>query len=371
MGTLLRLFSLVSIRRVLRRGGGVLAIIAALTTCGDSPDPISAPQPAELEREPIALPEDEAPHDTPIEWWYFNGFLTDDTDNEYDFHYVVFQGPKGSFGVPHLVRITFGIPGDGSHHQAERLAFIPEESNAPSVYFEKDGWVMRGDGGGNYELAFNLDGIALSLSVSAARDPVLHYKGTGLTDFGPDVWAYYYSYTRQSVTGSIEDASGRRPVSGVSWYDHQWGNLTNRNIGWDWFGIQLDDGSDLMITMLRELGSNQRLALYGTYVSPEGEVLHLGEDAIFIESTRTWTSASTEITYPVAWMVESAPLNLHIEVEAKQEAAEFVTQVSYWEGAVRVSGTRDGRAVTGQGFAELVGYDPKQQEETSNPLPIP
>ena len=70
-------------------------------------------------------------------------------------------------------------------------------------------------------------------------------------------------------------------------------------------------------------------------------------------------------------MVESAPLNLHIEAEAKQEAAEFVTQVSYWEGAIRVSGTRDGRAVTGQGFAELVGYDPKQQEETSNPLPIP
>ena len=87
-------------------------------------------------------------------------FLTDYTDNEYDFHYVVFQGPKGSFGVPHLVRITFGIPGDSSHHQAERLAFIPEESNAPSVYFEKDGWVMRGDGSGNYELAFNLDGIA-------------------------------------------------------------------------------------------------------------------------------------------------------------------------------------------------------------------
>lgn len=113
--------------------------------------------------------------------------------NEYDFHYVVFQGPKGSFGVPHLVRSTFGIPGDGSYHQAERLAFIPEEFNAPSVYFEKDGWVMRGDGGGNYELAFNLDGIALSLSVSAVRDPVLHYKGTGLLDFGPDAWAYYYS----------------------------------------------------------------------------------------------------------------------------------------------------------------------------------
>ena len=358
-------------RLFLRGGGGVLVIIAALTACGDSPDPTSAPEPAELGIALIKLPEDEAPHDTPIEWWYFNGFLTDDSDNEYQFHYVVFQGPKGAFGVPHLVRITLGVPGDGSHHQTERLAFVPEEADAPSVYFEKDGWVMRGDGGGNYELAFNLDGIALNLSVSAARDPVFHYKGTGFTDFGSDAWAYYYSYTRQAVTGSIEDESGRRPVSGVSWYDHQWGNLTNRNVGWDWFGIQLDDGSDLMITLLRELGSDQRLALYGTYVSPEGEVSHLGEDALSIESTRTWTSTSTEVTYPVAWMVESGPLNLQLEARAELEAAEFVTQVSYWEGVIHVSGTRDGRAVAGQGFAELVGYDPKQQEETANPLPIP
>ena len=39
----------------------------------------------------VSLPGDEGAHLTAIEWWYFNGFLTDDTGAEYSFHYVTFQ----------------------------------------------------------------------------------------------------------------------------------------------------------------------------------------------------------------------------------------------------------------------------------------
>ena len=319
----------------------------------------------------VTLPVDEAPHGDPIEWWYFNGFLTDDKGGEYSFHYVAFQAPPADFGVPHLVRVTLDAPGDEPHLQAERVVFMEEESGAPSVYLDSDGWVMRGDGNGNYDVALDVDGIFLELEVSPAREPVFHYKGTGYTNFGPDLWAYYYSYTRQHMTGFVEDESGRRPVTGISWYDHQWGRVENRNTGWDWFGVQLDDGSDLMITHLWMPENGERRALYGTYVTPEGAVLHLDGDALAIEATRTWTSEATGVTYPVAWAVESDPLELSLEVTARNEGAEIVAEVSYWEGAIGVLGTRTGSPVSGRGFAELVGYDPKQLEETTDPLPVP
>ena len=337
---------------------------------GSSPEPTAVPY-GESVPALVTLPADEAPHDVPIEWWYFNGFLTDDAGNDYNFHYVAFQGTEMAIGVPHLVRVTFGSPGEESHNQAERIIFTPVGPAPPSVDLDSDGWVMRGDGDGNYQLAFDIDAKAVSLSVSPARAAVLHYEGTGLTDFGPDAWAYYYSYTRQAIVGSIEDESGRRPVSGASWYDHQWGRLDNQFIGWDWFGLNFDDGSDLMITVLRELGTDMLFAFYGTYVSPEGDARHLAADDLSVEATRTWTSESTGVAYPVAWTVTSDLANLDIEVTALQEYAEFEAQVSYWEGAINASGTHDGQPVSGRGFAELVGYDPRQQDETTNPLPVP
>ena len=319
----------------------------------------------------MSLPADEAPHDVPIEWWYFNGFLTDEAGNDYNFHYVVFQGAEMDFGVPNLVRVTFGDPGEGRHDQAQRIVFTQAQPVPPSVDLDSGGWLMRGDGNGNYELAFDLNGTAVELSVTSTQEAVLHYKGTGLTDFGDDSWAYYYSYTRQTITGTIEDAMGRRPVSGVSWYDHQWGVLDNQLIGWDWFGLNFDDGSDLMITVLSDLNTGTLIARYGTFASPEGGTVHLDADDLSVDATRTWTSGATDVTYPVVWDVTVDSVKLDIEVAALQEYAEFEAEVSYWEGAVLATGTRDGRYISGQGFAELVGYDPKQADPNFNALPVP
>ena len=329
---------------------------------------LQRPQPGAPGQSAVRLPADEAPHNTPVEWWYFNGFLTDGSGGEYYFHYVAFQGEPTPFGVPHLVRLTLATPDGLPRRQAEWLSLMPLESEAPSVYLDQAGWLMRGDGAGNYTLAFDLDGIALNLSVTPAREPVMHFQGTGLTDFGPDTWAYYYSYTRQNLSGHIEDASGRRPVAGVSWYDHQWGRLDNRNWGWDWFGIQLDDGSDLMLTRWWRPETGDQYTLYGTWVSPDGEAVHLANYEGSLTSSRRWTSPDTGVTYPVAWTFVSESLNLTLELEAIQHDSEVKIDVSYWEGAVRLTGTRSGVPVSGKGFAELLGYDPRQVDENRRPL---
>ena len=311
----------------------------------------------------VHLPADEASHNTPIEWWYFNGFLTDDRGGEYYFHYVALQGEPTAFGVPHLVRLALATPDGLPQRRAEWLSFMPPEPDAPSVYLDQAGWVMRGDGAGNFTLAFNVDGIALNLSVAPAREPVMHYQGTGLTDFGADTWAYYYSYTRQNVVGHIQDAAGRRPVAGVSWYDHQWGRLENPDLGRDWFGMQLDDGSDLMLTRLWRPETGDHYLLYGTWVSPDGEAVHVANHEASLTLTRRWTSLDTGNTYPVAWIFRCEPLDLTLELKAIWKDSEVKTDVSYWEGAVRITGTRSGVPVSGTGFAELVGYDPRQVDK--------
>ena len=321
------------------------------------------PEPGPPGQSRVRLPADEASHNTPIEWWYFNGFLTDDSGGEYYFHYVAFQGEPTPFGVPHLVRLTFATPDGLPQRQSEWLSFMPPESEAPSVYLDQAGWVMRGDGAGNYTLAFNIDGIALNLSVSPAREPVMHYQGTGFTDFGPETWAYYYSYSRQSISGYVEDEAGRRPVAGVSWHDHQWGLLDDRNWGWDRFGVQLDDGSDLMLTRLWRPETGDHYMLYGTWVSPDGEAVHVDNHEASLILSRRWTSPDTGITYPVAWTFRCEPLNLTLELKAIRKESELKSDVSYWGGAVRLTGTRSGVPVSGKGFAELVGYDPRQLDE--------
>ena len=245
--------------------------------------------------------------------------------------------------------------------------FVEEDPGAPGVCPDTDGWVMRGDGLGNYEVAFDLGGISLEARVTPSRGPVFHYKGTGLADFGADGWVFSYSYTRQNMAGHVRDGSGRRPVAGTGWYEHQWGQLDYRSVGWDWLGVQLDDGSDLTVTLLRSPASGRRLARCGTHVSPEGEALHLDEDAVSVQPTRTWVSPDTGAAYPVAWTVESGPLDLRLEVAAAHEQAEFPGRVSCWEGAIHAKGTRGGTPVSGKGFAALVGYAPRQLEDTADP----
>ena len=68
----------------------------------------------------MSLPEDEAPHETPIEWWYFNGFVWDEEGDEYSFHFVTFQSPTLAVGTPHLLHATLGDHGAGTHHAEER-----------------------------------------------------------------------------------------------------------------------------------------------------------------------------------------------------------------------------------------------------------
>ncbi|MCH7984796.1 MAG: hypothetical protein IIC28_12600 [Chloroflexi bacterium] len=110
---------------------------------------------------------------------------------------------------------------------------------------------------------------------------------------------------------------------------------------------------------------------YSTLVSPDGNVITLEQDVVALSSSETWTSPVTGIEYPSGWTLTIPSLELILELEPVLVDSEFAgsryTPAAYWEGEVRVTGTRQGRNVGGRGFVELVGYDPRQLEAAPTP----
>jgi predicted secreted hydrolase len=151
-------------------------------------------------------------------------------------------------------------------------------------------------------------------------------------------------------------------VTGDAWFDHQWGDFISvGGGGWDWFAVNLDDGTDLTISQVRAADGSYPL-VYGTLVEPDGEVRHVGRDELSITPTGSWTSPDTGVVYPAGWRIELPDEDLVIELTPTVADQELDTRpttgVIYWEGSQRVSATRAGSPLSGQAYVELTGYVP-------------
>ena len=342
--------------------------MSAAIACSGSPTPKSQTGSGLL----VNLPQDEAPHDAGIEWWYFNGLFTDDLGQEYSYHYVTFQTEAMESAVPHLLQASLGVHSSGKHMTGEKIILDTLSADAVGVDIAVDGWEMLGDGE-LYSLEFDLDEFALDLKAIPVRPPILHQDG--LVNLGPAGDTFYYSRTRLDTTGSITVAGEQREITGVSWMDHQWGDVIGQQVGWDWASVQLDDGSDLMTVMVWDPANREPFSGYATLVSPDDTTSTLEQSDVSITSIETWTSPLTGIEYPSGWKIDISSLHLSLELKPVLLDSEFAgsryTPAAYWEGEVRVVGTREGKDVTGRGFVELVGYDPAQLDGPADPALYP
>ncbi|MBH0181543.1 MAG: carotenoid 1,2-hydratase, partial [Nitrospira sp.] len=174
--------------------------------------------------------------------------------------------------------------------------------------------------------------------------------------------SHYYSFTRLATTGTLSIGDEQFEVAGTSWMDHEFGSadLGKDLVGWDWFSIQLADKSELMVYRLRRSDGSPDPASSGTVVSPDGQTRHLPVGDIRIESAGTWTSPKSRAVYPNQWRITIPSLDMKLDLTPVLADQELRTtssaQVTYWEGAVSVSGTKQGRSIQGEGYAELTGY---------------
>ena len=315
----------------------------------------------------VFFPMDEAPHDAPVEWWYFNGHLTDADGASYSFHFVGFKVMGVAFvGQPgdtqaRFMHLTLATPNEGVAVKSERLALGSEAKPPQGFAISVDDWSIRG-ADQRYFLDATEDGYGFSLELEDTKKPVLH-GGSGLLDMGPAGESFYYSRTRLKAEGVLTIDGAPREVWGEGWMDQQWGDFSTAQVGWDWFNIQLDDNTELMAFLLwgTDTGTREMFRAAGTYILPDGSAQALEWDDIEVTPLDSWTSPNTGTTYPMGWEIRVLPLLMDLTLEPDHLDAEFnagrIGTPLYWEGAVTVSGERNGKAVSGRGFVEMVGYD--------------
>jgi predicted secreted hydrolase len=164
------------------------------------------------------------------------------------------------------------------------------------------------------------------------------------------------------ATGSITLGESTLEVTGDAWFDHQWGDFISVGAGgWDWFAINLDDGTDLTLSLVRAADGSYPL-VYGTLVDAAGAARHLGAADFTVTPTASWTSPATGAEYPAGWTVaipgEELEIRLSPTVPQQELDTRATTGVVYWEGSQRVTATRAGAPLGGQGYVELTGYPP-------------
>ncbi|MEW5849364.1 MAG: lipocalin family protein [Myxococcota bacterium] len=294
----------------------------------------------------LVLPRDDAPHfNAPVEWWYWHGHLRAPDERGYGFHLAFFR--LFELGRPrcvvHHALLDVGAGRLRQHHVTGRRGapWVTDRFLLAMPPFHADG------GAGVDELEMECPGAALRLVLRETRPPVLHH-GTGYVDYevGGNTW--YYSRTRMTTEGVLSLDGAELPVQGTAWFDHQWGRLAPQmRAGWDWFGIQLDDGTDIML-FFRHLGGG-RSALGATLVAPDGTSRCLDGHDVRLTARDSWCSPRTGARYAMGWRLQVDGLTLEIEPLCREQEID-AGFTRYWEGAATVHGDRTGRA-----YVELVG----------------
>jgi predicted secreted hydrolase len=148
-------------------------------------------------------------------------------------------------------------------------------------------------------------------------------------------------------------------VSGETWFDHEWATnqLTPEQVGWDWFSLQLDDGTELMLYAMRTHSGGLDPNSSGTFIAADGTSRHLRREDFTLRPLASWKSKRTGGEYPIAWELSVPSLALTARITTPVENQELVlTPIAYWEGLIDLRGTRGGREVKGHGYLELTGY---------------
>ncbi len=299
----------------------------------------------------VELPRDDAPHDDSIEWWYYNGHLTDAAGGKYGFHFTVFViNALTSHTVAHASLVDQAA---GRHYTGQmRVAGNPSKGSKDGFDFSLGGWQMSGASGSD-QLRFDLDGLRLDLHLQEAT-PAVMQGGNGILDFRGVGASYYYSRPRMDITGTLSAEGQRHKVSGTGWFDHQWGDFELFELGWDWFALQLDDGSDVMLYRLFNPKDGHPVLVLGTW-SRNGVTTVLGPSDFQLSVTGHWVSPRTGRRYPMGWRLEIPAQAISVEVSPvmpdNELDARATTYLVYWEGPARISGSH-----TGQGYVELNGY---------------
>jgi len=321
------------------------------------------------------FPADHGPHpEFQTEWWYYTGNLDTADGRHFGFQFTVFrsalmppqdrQDRPSAWATDQVYMAHFAMTDvDASRfHAFDRLsrgaAGLAGAQTSPYQVWLED-WSVEELEPGVYHLHAAQDDVAIDLRLTDLKGPVLQ-GDRGYSQKGPELGnaSYYYSLTRLESNGTVRVGETAYKVDGLSWMDHEFSTsaLGPDLVGWDWFSVQLDDGSELMMYQFRTQDGTITPFSSGTFIDADGSTSRLSHRDFAASVNDTWSSRRSGATYPAQWTVTVPSQDLILEVTPYLADQELDVSFIYWEGAVRISGQRAGQPVSGNGYVELTGY---------------
>lgn len=309
------------------------------------------------------------------EWWYYTGNLRASDGHRFGFELTFFRqavaaekAQASSWDVRdvYLAHLALSDLDGGKFYHTERVNRAGPGLAGIDVSTAKvwnGNWQVRGIGGTQALQAVTPE-FMLRLTMNSRKPPVIHGKnGVSQKAEGEGHASHYISFTRLLTMGTLELNGKSYTVDGTSWMDHEFfSEKTDPTLrGWDWVSLQLDDDTELMLYRFRQNDGSAGSFSAGTYIDAQGRTKYLGfGDFKMQPGTELYVSPTTKAEYPTTWAVSVPSMGLQVSLSTPLASQELVSGLSaglsYWEGAIRIEGTREGRKATGVGYLEMTGY---------------
>jgi predicted secreted hydrolase len=314
--------------------------------------------------------------DYQTEWWYYTGNVKSADGHRFGFELTFFRQGVNRAGREnkawevrdlYLAHLALSDLDSRAFHHTERAS---RAGPGLAGISEKEGRIWNG----NWQVLWR-DGIqelhatdadfALQFALRSDKPPVLNGEnGVSQKAKGVGRASHYISLTRLIAAGQIRLGGKSYETTGLAWMDHEFftHQLETDQVGWDWFSIQLNDDTELMLFRIRRKDGSVDPFSAGTFVDADGKSTHLrSSDFTLIPGSESWTSAETKAVYPVRWHLSVPSLDIDLDAQTPLASQELrgATELapSYWEGAVTFSGTRRNSTISGVGYLEMTGYD--------------
>jgi predicted secreted hydrolase len=316
----------------------------------------------------LEFPSDHGAHpDFRTEWWYVTGWLRAGSQT-LGFQITFFrsrpaidQRNPSAFAPRQIIfaHAALSDPRVGRLIHAQKIAragFGLAEAQTGDLDLVLDDWRMTRDAADVLHAQAGDESFTLDLQLTPSQ-PVLLQGDAGFSRKGPEPEqsSYYYSWPHLKVAGALTREGRRVAVSGEAWLDHEWSStlLDARAVGWDWVGLNLDDGGALTAFQVRD-AEGRAVWAGGSLRDRDGAVTVFKPDDVSFVTRGWWRSPRTGARYPIArdvqvrtaeglrtWRLD--PLFDDQELDSRPIGP------VYWEGAVRGDGAR--------GYLELTGYE--------------
>ncbi len=331
-----------------------------------------------VDKRKFVFPDDHGPHpDFRTEWWYFTGNLVSKDGKEFGYQFTIFRTA--------LSKEKSKRNSEWNSNQIYMAHFAVTDINENKFYFDerfsREGNNLAGAQASPFkvwvedwqiiqiqnEVLFDLPIINVKAKtenfeidfILESTKPFVLQGDEGLSQKGkqPGNASYYYSYTRLKTNGKIILEGKEFNVSGFSWMDREWSTsaLSEDQAGWDWFAMQLDDNTEIMYYQMRKKDGTSDVFSKGVFVDETGSSQLLQKDDVVLEVTDYWETPDGE-KYPSGWnlQIPSKEIDLKITPAVKNQLMDVV--VRYWEGSVKIEGTKSNTDIRGRGYVELTGY---------------